>query len=91
MEKCLISAPKTFRRGNDITLVDCELPNASETLWKCTNIKLKDVTVKGDYFGMNSENIEADNLTLDGNYLFDGGKNIVIKNLFSIVKIRSGM
>ena len=80
MEKCLISAPKTFRRANDITLIDCELPNASETLWKCTNIKLKDVTVKGDYFGMNSENIEVDNMTLDGNYLFDGGKNIVIKN-----------
>ena len=48
MEKCLISAPKTFRRANDITLVDCELPNASETLWKCTNIKLKNVVVKGD-------------------------------------------
>ena len=80
MEKCLISAPKTFRRANDITLVDCQLPNASETLWKCTNIKLKDVVVKGDYFCMNSENIEVDNLTLDGNYLFDGCKNIVIKN-----------
>lgn len=80
MEKCLISAPKTFRRANDITLVDCQLPNASETLWKCTNIKLKDVVVKGDYFCMNSENIEVDNLTLDGNYLFDGCKNIMIKN-----------
>ena len=80
MENCLIEAPKTFRRASDITLVNCQMPNASETFWKCKDIKLKDVTAKGDYFGMNSENIEVDNLTLDGNYLFDGGKNIIIKN-----------
>ncbi len=80
MENCLIEAPKTFRRASDITLVNCQLPNANETFWKCKDIKLKDVTVKGDYFGMNSENIEVDNLTLDGNYLFDGGKNIIVKN-----------
>ena len=80
MNKCLIEAPKTFRRANDIELNDCEMPNASETFWECTNIKLKNVKANGDYLLMNSSNVEIDNLVLDGNYLLDGGKNIVIKN-----------
>lgn len=80
MNNCQIIAPKTFRRSNDVTLTNCTIENAQETFWKCQNIKLKDVTAKGDYFGMNSDNIEVDNLKLDGNYLFDGSKNIVIKN-----------
>ena len=29
---------------------------------------------------MNSENIEVNHLELDGNYLFDGGKNIVVRD-----------
>ena len=80
MNKCLIEAPKTFRRANDVELNDVELPNASETFWKCTNIKLKNVKAHGDYFLMNSSDVEVENLVLDGNYFFDGGKNIVIKN-----------
>lgn len=80
MNKCLIEAPKTFRRANDVVLNDCELPNASETFWKCTNIKLNNVKASGDYFLMNSSDVEIDNLVLNGNYFFDGGKNIVIRN-----------
>ena len=80
MNKCLIEAPKTFRRANDVVLNDCELPNASETFWKCTNIKLNNVKASGDYFLMNSLDVEIDNLVLNGNYFFDGGKNIVIRN-----------
>lgn len=56
------------------------MPNASETLWNCDKISLKDVTVKGDYFGMNSTNIKIDGFELIGNYSFDGGKNIEIHN-----------
>ena len=80
MNNCQILAPKTFRRASDIVLTDCQLENASETFWKCQNIKLANIVVKGDYFAMNCENIEVDNMHLDGNYLFDGSKNIVIKN-----------
>lgn len=80
MNKCLIEAPKTFRRANDVVLNDCELPNASETLWKCTNIKLNNVKASGDYLLMNCSDVEIDNLILNGNYFFDGGKNIVIRN-----------
>lgn len=79
-----ISAPKTFRRASHISLIDCKIPNAQETLWNCSDIKLKNVYVCGDYLGLNSKNVEIDNLTLDGNYCFDGGENIVIRN--SILK-----
>ena len=41
---------------------------------------MENVSVKGDYFGMNRENVNANNLTVVGNYSFDGAKNIEIKN-----------
>ena len=76
----MIDAPKTFRRGTHISLENVNMVNAQETLWKCQDIKLHNVVAKGDYFGMNSENIEIDGLNLSGNYCFDGGKNIVVRN-----------
>lgn len=81
-----IDAPKTFRRGKDITLVNVNLPNAIETLWNCDNVKLNNVTAKGDYFAMNSSNIEISGLNLSGNYAFDGAKNIEIHNARLISK-----
>jgi hypothetical protein len=80
MTDCVIEAPKTFRRSSGITLKRCNLPHASETMWSCRDIILDEVNTVGDYFGMNSENITADRLVIDGNYAFDGGKNIEIKN-----------
>ena len=80
MNNCDIKSPKTFRRAENIVLNSCDIPNAQETIWKCQKIKLNQVTAKGDYFGMNSEDIDITGLTLDGNYCFDGGKNIVIRN-----------
>jgi hypothetical protein len=56
------------------------MPNAGETLWNCNKFSLKNVTAKGDYFGMNSTNIKIDGFQLAGNYAFDGGKNIEIRN-----------
>lgn len=76
----IIEAPKTFRRGHDITLQRVELPNAQETLWSCRNIRLEQVSAKGDYFGFNSSDIEIDGLRLAGNYCFDGGRNITVRN-----------
>jgi len=77
---CLIEAPKTFRRAQNITLEHCFLPNASETFWNCQDICLKNVQAKGDYFIKDSENIEVSNLQISGNYAFDGCKNIKIKD-----------
>lgn len=75
-----IEAPKTFRRAKNITLDNVTMSNAGETLWNCDEISLKNVTAKGDYFGMNSTNVKIDGLNLVGNYFFDGGKNIEIHN-----------
>lgn len=77
---CDIPAPKTFRRSSNITLENVTMPNAQETLWECKGVKMKNVTVHGDYICMNCEDMEVDNLDLLGNYAFDGAKNITIRN-----------
>lgn len=74
----LIEAPKNFRRCHDITLENVFLPNAVETLWTCDGVNLKKVQAKGDYFGMNSQNIKINDFQLAGNYAFDGAKNIEV-------------
>ena len=76
----IIEAPKTFRRCENLELTNIFLPNASETLWNCNNVKMSNIQVKGDYFGMNSSNMVVENLSIDGNYPFDGSKNLVVKN-----------
>lgn len=73
-----IEAPKNFRRCHDVILRNVTLPNAAETLWHCDQVKLDNITAKGDYFAMNSENMTIENLTLYGNYSFDGAKNVEI-------------
>lgn len=80
MEDTVVEAPKNFRRVNGLVLKNVNLPNAAETLWQCKNVKLQNVTAKGDYFAMNSTDLKIENLTLSGNYSFDGGKNIVVRN-----------
>lgn len=75
-----IEAPKTFRRSSDIYLNNVTMLLAQETLWNCNHIVMKEITARGDYFGMNSRDIEIQDFNLTGNYAFDGGKNIVIRN-----------
>ncbi len=75
-----IEAPKNFRRCRDVTLCNVSFPNAAETIWSCDGVKMDRVTAKGDYFAMNSQNMEITGLTLYGNYSFDGAKNVVIRN-----------
>ena len=78
IRNCVIEAPKNFRRCHQVTLDHVMLPNAAETLWHCSDVTLKNVTAKGDYFGMDSENIFVENFNLVGNYSFDGAKNIEV-------------
>jgi hypothetical protein len=80
MENCTIEAPKTFRRSLNIVLKNVSLVNAEETLWSCKDIELNKVVARGNYFGMNCENVSISDFTLVGNYAFDGGKNITISN-----------
>ena len=80
VEDCAVEAPKNFRRCRDLTLKNVSFPNAAETLWHCDGVVLEQVMAKGDYFAMNSSNMKVNNLTLYGNYSFDGVKNVEIRN-----------
>lgn len=73
-------APKGIRRCRKIIIEDSEFTKGDETLWESSDIRIKNVRCKGDYFGLNCSDMTIDNLYLDGNYSFDGAKNVVIKN-----------
>lgn len=75
-----LQAPKLFRRSQGINLHKVHFSDADETLWNCSDIVLDQVQARGDYFGMNSQNIKVDGLDLVGNYVFDGAKNIEVHN-----------
>ena len=80
MNRCVIDAPKTFRKATRITLNSCSLEHADETLWFCKDIKMDCVKAKGNYLAMGSENVEVNHLELDGNYFLDGAKNCVVRD-----------
>lgn len=80
VENCAVEAPKNFRRCKNVSIKNTSFPLASETLWKCVDVKLENVTAKGDYFAEDCENISVDNLTLYGNYSFDGAKNVRVNS-----------
>jgi hypothetical protein len=80
MKNVTIQSPKNFRRSSDIVLENVQITDAQETLWNCRNIRMKNVTARGDYFAMNSDGLEIDGLVLDGRYCFDGCSNFTIRN-----------
>ncbi|MCD7835278.1 MAG: DUF3737 family protein [Lachnospiraceae bacterium] len=80
LENCMYEAPKGFRRVRGMRLKNADFPNAGETMWSCRDAELLDVSVKGDYFGMNCEGISINNFKIAGNYCFDGCKNIEMHN-----------
>ena len=53
-------------------------PNAQETLWSCDHVDIENVSAKGDYFGMNTNNLIMKNFQLVGNYSFDGSRNVEV-------------
>lgn len=73
-------SPKNIRKCNNIELNNVDFDDANEALWASKNIKLKSVVAKGEYFCMNSSNIDVDDLTLFGKYAFDGVSDVVIRN-----------
>ena len=86
IEDTLIEAPKQFRRSSNIKLINCQIPNALETLWNCSVIEMNNVVAKGDYLGLNCKNIKINNFKLSGNYAFDGASNIEISNAVMLSK-----
>lgn len=85
-ENVLCDAPKGFRRCNNLSLKNVTFSNGIETLWHCKKVRLENVNARGEYFAMNSEEMEIDNLSLVGKYAFDGVKNVIITNSKLITK-----
>ena len=76
-----IDAPKQLRRCRGVTLEKVDFNLAHETLWAGDGVKMNAVTaIEGDYFAMNSRNMEINGLTLHGNYSFDGAQNVTIRS-----------
>ncbi len=81
MTNCQVDAPKMFRRMTDISVQNCQFPNALETFWDCSDIRLNHVSIeKADYLFMHCSNIRIDNYKQDGNYSFQYAKNVEIHN-----------
>lgn len=79
MEDTLVEAPKMFREMDGLTLRRVRIPNAAETLWRCSNVVLDDVQInKGDYLFMHSHDIKVYGLKLQGNYSFQYCRNVEI-------------
>ena len=79
-DNCQIKAPKTFRNSKQIRLVNTDMPDARETFWGCEDLKIFSCKAKGDYFGAHCSQVEVDGLRLDGNYVFDSSKDVVVRN-----------
>ncbi len=82
----VVQAPKCFRRCRDLVLEDVSFPTCPETLWDCRGVKLRNVTATGDYFALNSLDMEIENLDLNGKYAFDGVRNVTVRNSRLITK-----
>lgn len=80
VEDSAIEAPKNFRRCHDVVLRNVDFPNAEETLWSCSGVRLENVSAHGDYLAMNCADVKADNLRLVGNYPFDGAHDVEISH-----------
>ena len=53
----MIEAPKLFRRCKGVVIEGSVFSEAAETLWECEDVRLCDISAKGDYFAMNSRDM----------------------------------
>lgn len=79
-EDTVIESPKNFRQCRDLSLKNVSLSHAAETLWSCRDVRMEQVSAKGDYFAMNSRDMIIRDFQLVGDYSFDGAKNIEIRH-----------
>ena len=76
-----VDAPKMFREMDGITLRNVEISDGQETLWHCSNVDLKDVTIhKCDYLFMHSNHIRISDYRQEGNYSFQYCSDVEIRN-----------
>ncbi len=81
MSDTVIDAPKMFREMNDIDIKNVVMNDADEVFWKCTGIKIRNLTLHGGtYPFMFSSDIYVDGLESDSKYVFQYVKNAEIHN-----------
>ncbi len=81
MSDTLVEAPKMFREMQHLNLERVRIPDAAETMWHVSDVRLRDVEVHGaDYLFMHSSDIDIDNYRHRGNYSFQYCRNVVIRN-----------
>lgn len=81
MRDTLVEAPKMFREMKGIDLENVRIPDAEETFWHCTDVKLRNVeTSNADYLFMHSRNIDIEDYRQQGNYSFQYCSNVTIRN-----------
>lgn len=81
MTDTLVEAPKMFREMDNLELSNVRIPDAAETMWHVSNVRLQNVEVsKADYLFMHSHDIEIEDYKQQGNYSFQYCKNVTIKN-----------
>ncbi len=77
---CTVDAPKTFRSCEGVAVRSSTFPHAEETLWRCSDVSISDSSFSGDYLGLSATRVKADNISISGNYAFDGGRDIEISS-----------
>lgn len=81
MRDTLVEAPKMFREMHGVDLENVKIPDAQETLWHCSDVRLRDVEVRNaDYLFMHSSNIDIDRYYQEGNYSFQYCRNVTIRH-----------
>ncbi|MDE5642945.1 MAG: DUF3737 family protein [Muribaculaceae bacterium] len=81
LKDTLVEAPKMFREMHDLSLENVRIPDAAETFWHCSGVRLRDVEVaNADYLFMHSSDIDIDGYRQNGNYSFQYCRNVVIRN-----------
>ena len=81
MQRCLVEAPKMFRRMTGVRLTDCQFPNAQETFWDCDDIHIRNCRIQqADYLFMHCHDIVIQDYHQDGNYSFQQSRNVEIHN-----------
>ncbi len=71
MTDTLVEAPKMFREMDNLRLERVRIPDAQETMWHCSHVRLADVEVAhADYLFMHSHHIVINRYRQQGNYSF---------------------
>jgi len=81
MTDTTVEAPKMFRQMERLSLERVTIPDAQETLWHCSGVRLRDVEVAhADYIFMHCSDIDIDRYRQQGNYSFQYCRDVVIRN-----------